>query len=64
METKFRFCIRGLIPHVERQMRMFNDIVSNRKTRSLFSGAKRWFGQVSFCLVIKGYCESQVKDIN
>ena len=44
----FRFCIRGLIPHVERQMRLFNDIVTNRKSRSLFSGAKRWFGQVNF----------------
>jgi hypothetical protein len=42
-----RFCIRGLIPHVERQMRLFNDIVTNRKSRSLFSGAKRWFGQVN-----------------
>lgn len=39
------FCIRGLIPYVERQMRLFNEIVTNRKSRSLFSGAKRWFGQ-------------------
>ena len=27
-------------------MRLFNEIVTNRKSRSLFSGAKRWFGQV------------------
>ena len=26
-------------------MRFLHDIVMNRKSRSLFSGAKRWFGQ-------------------
>ena len=26
-------------------MKVLNDIVINRKSRSLFSGAKRWFGQ-------------------
>ena len=26
-------------------MRTLHDIVTNRKSRSLFSGAKRWFGQ-------------------
>ncbi|XP_059098222.1 trafficking protein particle complex subunit 8-like [Tigriopus californicus] len=39
------FCIKGLIPHAERQMRQLSEIVTNRKSRSLFSGAKRWFGQ-------------------
>ena len=34
-----------MIPHCERQLRLLNEIVTNRKTRSLFSGAKRWFGQ-------------------
>ena len=37
--------IKGLVPHVEKQMRLLNEIVTNRKSRSLFSGAKRWFGQ-------------------
>ena len=41
----FRFVIKCLIPHCERQLRLLHEIVSNRKTRSLFSGAKRWFGQ-------------------
>ena len=40
-----RFCIKSLIPHVERQLRILHEIVTNRKSRSLFSGAKRWFGQ-------------------
>lgn len=39
------FCIKGLIPYAERQMRQLSEIVTNRKSRSLFSGAKRWFGQ-------------------
>lgn len=39
------FVIKGLIPHVEKQMRLLQEIVTNRKSRSLFSGAKRWFGQ-------------------
>ena len=40
-----RFVIKCLIPHCERQLRLLNEIVTNRKSRSLFSGAKRWFGQ-------------------
>ncbi len=30
---------------MERQMRVLHDAVTNKKSRSLFSGAKRWFGQ-------------------
>ena len=33
------------MPHCERQLRLLHEIVTNRKSRSLFSGAKRWFGQ-------------------
>ena len=29
---------------MERQLRMLHEVVTNRKSRSLFSGAKRWFG--------------------
>ena len=34
-----------MVPHCERQLRLLHEIVTNRKSRSLFSGAKRWFGQ-------------------
>ncbi|XP_013382686.1 trafficking protein particle complex subunit 8-like isoform X2 [Lingula anatina] len=37
------FLVRGLIPWAERMIRTLNDQVSSRK-RSLFSGAKKWFG--------------------
>jgi hypothetical protein len=37
---------------------MFSDIVNNRKSRSLFSGAKRWFGQV---MEIKPFVSVTVK---
>jgi len=30
---------------MEQQMRLLHEILTNRKSRSLFSGAKRWFGQ-------------------
>ena len=37
------FCIKALIPHIERQMRILNEIVTNRsKSRSFLSGAKRY----------------------
>ncbi|CAB4069174.1 TRAPPC8 [Lepeophtheirus salmonis] len=39
------FAIRGLVPFVEKQMRTLHEVATNRKSRSLFSGAKRWFGQ-------------------
>ena len=40
------FAIKGLIPHVEKQLRTLHEIVTNRKGRSLFNvGVKRWFGQ-------------------
>lgn len=29
---------------MEKQLRLTAEIVTNRKSRSLFSGAKRWFG--------------------
>ena len=35
--------IKGLIPYLEKQMRTLQEIVTNRKSRSLFSGAKKWF---------------------
>ena len=35
------FVIKCLIPHCERQLRLLHEIVTNRKSRSLFSGAKR-----------------------
>ena len=38
------FVIKSLIPYVEKQLRLTSEIVTNRKSRSLFSGAKRWFG--------------------
>ncbi|KAK3085582.1 hypothetical protein FSP39_005648 [Pinctada imbricata] len=40
------FCIRALLPWAEKQMRQFNDQLTSRKGihRSIFSGAKRWFG--------------------
>lgn len=37
------FAIKGLIPYLEKQMRTLQEIVTNRKSRSLFSGAKKWF---------------------
>ena len=36
--------IKSLVPYVEKQLRLTSEIVTNRKSRSLFSGAKRWFG--------------------
>ena len=42
----FSFAIKGLVPHVEKQLRTLHEIVTNRKGRSLFNvGVKRWFGQ-------------------
>ena len=38
------FAIKSLIPYVEKQLKFTSEIVTNRKSRSLFSGAKRWFG--------------------
>ena len=38
------FTIKSLIPYVEKQLKFTSEIVTNRKSRSLFSGAKRWFG--------------------
>ncbi|XP_067142139.1 trafficking protein particle complex subunit 8 [Centruroides vittatus] len=39
------FCIQGLLPYVEKQIRNLNDQVANRKGihRSLFSATKKWF---------------------
>lgn len=36
--------LRSVIPFVEKQLRQLHEVVVNRKSRSLFSGAKRWFG--------------------
>jgi len=36
--------IKALIPWVEKQLKHLHEVVTNRKSRSLFSGAKRWFG--------------------
>ena len=32
------FVIKSLIPYVEKQLRLTSEIVTNRKSRSLFSG--------------------------
>ena len=36
--------LKSVIPFVEKQIKQLHEIVDNRKSRSLFSGAKRWFG--------------------
>lgn len=40
------FCLRSLLPYVERQISLLNDVISNKKgvSRSLFSATRRWFG--------------------
>lgn len=39
------FCIRALMPYVERQIQQLSEFVANKKgvSRSLFSATKRWF---------------------
>ncbi|XP_071516837.1 trafficking protein particle complex subunit 8 isoform X2 [Panulirus ornatus] len=37
------FCVRSLIPHVERQIRYLNEVVTNRsRSKSLLSATRRW----------------------
>lgn len=36
--------IKSIIPFAEKQIKLLHEVVVNRKSRSLFSGAKRWFG--------------------
>ena len=40
------FCLKSLLPYVEKQIGLLNDVISNKKgvSRSLFSATKRWFG--------------------
>ncbi|XP_046999759.1 trafficking protein particle complex subunit 8 isoform X1 [Schistocerca americana] len=40
------FCLKSLLPFVEKQIQLLSDIISNKKgvSRSLFSATKRWFG--------------------
>lgn len=40
------FCFKSLLPYVEKQISLLNDLISNKKgvSRSLFSATKRWFG--------------------
>ncbi|TSK58116.1 Trafficking protein particle complex subunit 8 [Bagarius yarrelli] len=40
------FTFRGLLPHVEKNIRQLNDQLASRKglSRSLFSATKKWFG--------------------
>jgi hypothetical protein len=40
------FCLKSLLPYVEKQMILLNDLISNKKgvSKSLFSATKRWFG--------------------
>ena len=40
------FCFKSLLPYVERQIGLLNEVISNKKgvSRSLFSATKRWFG--------------------
>lgn len=39
------FCLKSLLPYVEKQIGLLNDLISNKKgvSRSLFSATKRWF---------------------
>ncbi|XP_015513137.1 trafficking protein particle complex subunit 8 isoform X1 [Neodiprion lecontei] len=39
------FCLKSLLPYVEKQIGLLNDVISNKKgvSRSLFSATKRWF---------------------
>lgn len=41
-----QFCLKSLLPYVEKQLGLLNDVISNKKgiSRSLFSATKRWFG--------------------
>lgn len=37
------FCVRSLIPHVEKQIRYLNEVVTNRsRSKSLLSATRRW----------------------
>lgn len=40
------FCLKSLLPYVEKQIGLLNDVISNKKgvSRSFFSATKRWFG--------------------
>ncbi|XP_011502697.1 PREDICTED: trafficking protein particle complex subunit 8 [Ceratosolen solmsi marchali] len=40
------FCLKSLLPYVEKQISLLNDLISNKKgvSKSLFSATKRWFG--------------------
>ncbi|XP_076281323.1 trafficking protein particle complex subunit 8 homolog l(3)76BDm [Lasioglossum baleicum] len=40
------FCLKSLLPYVEKQIGLLNDVTSNKKgvSRSLFSATRRWFG--------------------
>ncbi|XP_011631766.1 trafficking protein particle complex subunit 8-like, partial [Pogonomyrmex barbatus] len=38
------FCLRSLLPYVEKQIGLLNDVISTKRvSRSLFSATKRWF---------------------
>ncbi|XP_012154048.1 trafficking protein particle complex subunit 8 homolog l(3)76BDm isoform X2 [Megachile rotundata] len=40
------FCLKSLLPYVEKQIGLLSDVISNKKgvSRSLFSATRRWFG--------------------
>ncbi|XP_033300815.1 trafficking protein particle complex subunit 8 isoform X2 [Bombus bifarius] len=40
------FCLKCLLPYVEKQIGLLSDVISNKKgvSRSLFSATRRWFG--------------------
>lgn len=40
------FCLKSLLPYVEKQISLLSDVILNKKgvSRSLFSATKRWFG--------------------
>ncbi|XP_076235516.1 trafficking protein particle complex subunit 8 homolog l(3)76BDm isoform X2 [Calliopsis andreniformis] len=40
------FCLKSLLPYVEKQIGLLNDVISNKKgvSRSIFSATRRWFG--------------------
>jgi len=42
----YEFCVRGLLPHIEKQMRSLSEQILSRKGihRSIFNVTKKWFG--------------------
>ncbi|XP_047140393.1 trafficking protein particle complex subunit 8 isoform X2 [Hydra vulgaris] len=45
-EFVFEFCVRGLLPHIEKLMRTISEQIISRKGihKSIFNATKKWFG--------------------